>query len=133
MLLLLFLSLGLAYYSTQIQHIEYPQLLRNLKELTSTMNLDESARKRVNEMIIVNDDNYTYTVDKRVIHLYNGDANSMKIAAIHELAHVICDDIHHTKKFYEIENQLLQTALKCNLIHSTLISPEYPCVEHKQF
>lgn len=131
MLVPLLLSLGLVYYSSSVRHATQTKLTNKLKELTRHLELSDNVRRRVNEMYIVND-TYTFTVDKREIHLHNSkDKNSMIVAAIHELAHVVCDDLHHTSKFYSIENELLQRALTSKLIHNTKISSDYPCIEHK--
>ena len=40
--------------------------------------------------------------------------------AIHELAHVLCDEIGHTEKFYEIFNNLLDKAENLNIYDSDI-------------
>lgn len=61
----------------------------------------------------------SYTINKKRIHLClkdeNGhyyDKNMLKYVTIHELAHVMCDEVGHTEKFYSIFNELLDKAHK---------------------
>ena len=56
----------------------------------------------------------SYTINKHKIHLClkdeNGnyyDENMLIYVALHELAHVLCDEIGHTNKFKEIFKNLL--------------------------
>lgn len=61
----------------------------------------------------------SYTINKKRIHIClkdeNGhyyDKNMLKYVTIHELAHVMCDEVGHTEKFYKIFNELLDKAHK---------------------
>lgn len=63
------------------------------------------------------EDDKSYTINKRRIYLCLRDENrayySMNMlmyVAIHELAHVICDEIGHTPKFHKIFSELLEKA-----------------------
>lgn len=47
-------------------------------------------------------------IQERNGHYYND--NSLMFVALHELAHVINDEFHHTKKFYYIQDLLLERA-----------------------
>jgi len=62
-------------------------------------------------------DNKSYTINKQKVYLCLKDddnnyypMNMLMYVAIHELAHVLCDEIGHTKKFHNIFNSLLQQA-----------------------
>lgn len=44
--------------------------------------------------------------------------NMLMYVAIHELAHVLCDEIGHTKKFYAINDVLLEKAEKLGIYDS---------------
>lgn len=65
------------------------------------------------------EDQKSYTINKKKIYLClrdeNGeyyDNNMLLFVAIHELAHVLCDEIGHTDKFNSIFNELLQKAIE---------------------
>lgn len=64
----------------------------------------------------------SYTINKKKIYLClkdeNGryyDTNMLMYVALHELAHVLCNEIGHTKKFHEIFHMLLDRAKQKNL------------------
>lgn len=64
-------------------------------------------------------DKKSYTINKRKIYLCikdeNGvyyDDNMLIYASLHELAHVLCDEIGHTPKFWSIFDNLLEKASK---------------------
>lgn len=59
----------------------------------------------------------SYTINKKRIYICLKDENNeyydfnmLMYVAIHELAHVVCNEIGHTEKFYKIFNELLQKA-----------------------
>lgn len=62
-------------------------------------------------------DNKSYTINKQRIYLCLKDEqddyypiNMLMYVAIHELAHVLCDEIGHTPKFHKIFEKLLDKA-----------------------
>lgn len=70
--------------------------------------------------------NKSYTINKKKIHLCLRDAkgqyydmNMLIYVAIHELAHVICDEIGHTEKFHLIFQDLLQKATEMGIYDPT--------------
>lgn len=75
--------------------------------------------KILNNLVMV-EDNESYTINKKVIHLCtkdprNGryyDKNTLMFVVLHELAHVLCDDIGHTDNFSIINQALLNHAIK---------------------
>lgn len=67
--------------------------------------------------IILLEDTKSYTINKKKVYLClkdeNGDYyddNMLVFVAIHELAHVLCDEIGHTDKFQTIFQELLNKA-----------------------
>lgn len=67
--------------------------------------------------IILLEDTKSYTINKKKVYLClkdeNGDyydENMLVFVAIHELAHVLCDEIGHTDKFQTIFQELLNKA-----------------------
>jgi hypothetical protein len=75
--------------------------------------------------------NKSYTINKHKVHLCikdkNGDyynENMLTYVALHELAHVLCDEIDHTDKFYEIFQNLLDKASAMGLY-----DPDQPVIQ----
>ena len=69
----------------------------------------------------------SYTINKHKVHLClkdeNGDYyqdNMLMYVALHELAHVFCDEIGHTNKFNMIFKDLLAKAEKLRLYDSNI-------------
>ena len=64
----------------------------------------------------------SFTLNKKNIHLCtqneNNDAydlNILTFVLLHEIAHVICTEIGHSKKFFDIFSELLNEAEKLNI------------------
>ena len=75
-------------------------------------------------------DKKSYTINKKEIYLCikdeNGeyyDENMLMYAALHELAHVLCDEIGHTDKYWAIFDDILEQASK--IIDSKTGKPIY--------
>lgn len=70
--------------------------------------------------LVMVEDNESYTINKKVIHLCtkdprNGkyyDKNTLMFVVLHELAHVLCNDVGHTDSFSLINQALLDHAIK---------------------
>lgn len=67
--------------------------------------------------LVLLEDQKSYTINKKKVFLCirdeNGDYyhdNMLMFVAIHELAHVMCDEIGHTEKFERIFQELLSIA-----------------------
>ena len=63
------------------------------------------------------EDNKSYTINKKRVYLCLKDSNNhyypmnmLMYVAIHELAHVLCNEVGHTPKFQAIFKQLLAKA-----------------------
>jgi len=83
------------------------------------------------DSIVLLEDNRSYTINKKKIYMClrdeNGeyyDDNMLLFVAIHELAHVLCDEVGHTEKFDAIFRELLQKATE-NGIYDPNIEPIY--------
>lgn len=64
----------------------------------------------------------TYTINKKKVYVCLKDEhgryynrNMLVYAICHEYAHVLCDEIGHTEKFFRIFEQLLEKATKLKL------------------
>tara|TARA_X000000950_G_C13878782_1_gene645974 strand:- start:618 stop:1070 length:453 start_codon:yes stop_codon:yes gene_type:complete len=122
--ILIFIFLFLLYYLVSKRIYELysendPIIIRIKKNL---MKLDSSAEK-----IRIYESNKSYTINKKIIYIciknknnQYYDFNMLMYVAIHELAHVLCDEIGHTEKFYSIFNNLLDKAENLNMYNSTI-------------
>ncbi len=73
----------------------------------------------------------SYTINKKRIYICLRDENNeyynfnmLMYVAIHELAHVVCNEIGHTEKFYNIFRKLLQKAE-----HLKIYDPKIPIIK----
>lgn len=64
----------------------------------------------------------SYTINKKQIYICLKDEkgeyynkNMLKYVILHELAHVLCDEIGHTEKFHKIFEEILRKAIKCGV------------------
>lgn len=90
------------------------------------------------EKIVLLEDTKSYTINKKRVHLClkdeNGDyyhENMLTFVAIHELAHVLCDEIGHTDKFHSIFNDLLEKASSLQIYDSS-IAPVHNYCEYEK-
>lgn len=72
----------------------------------------------------------SFTKNKKEIYLFTSNYNQDTIlfVALHEIAHIICEDEHHTDTFYQIEKALHQNAVKLGFIDVGRIDKSYPCM-----
>lgn len=77
-------------------------------------------------------DNKSYTINKHRVYLCLRDDNQeyypmnmLMYVAIHELAHVLCDEIGHTPKFHSIFNELLLRATEIGIY-----DPDIPIIQN---
>lgn len=78
------------------------------------------------------EDDKSYTINKNRVYLCLRDENKayysmnmLMYVAIHELAHVICDEIGHTPKFHKIFTELLEKARMLGIY-----DPDQPLVQN---
>ena len=90
-------------------------------------------RNIINNIDIINDisfhkGNKSYTINKQKIYLclrdkktddYYGD-NMLIYVTLHEIAHVLCDEIGHTEKFQEIFDSLLERATQMKIYNPNI-------------
>lgn len=70
----------------------------------------------------------SYTINKKKVYICLNDPNTkeqypmnmLMYVAIHELAHVFCDEIGHTRKFHQIFNTLLYRAEEKGIYDSSI-------------
>ena len=57
------------------------------------------------------------------------DINHLKYVVIHEISHMICNEIGHTESFYEINKFLLKEALRLDIYnnHNYILNPINYC------
>jgi len=74
------------------------------------------------DRIVLLEDTKSYTINKKKIYMClrdeNGDYyhdNMLLFVVLHELAHVLCDEIGHTDKFQQIFQVLLDDAVKLGI------------------
>lgn len=87
-----------------------------------TGNLEPLNRRRILDEIKVYKGKKSYTINKRKVFLCLRDENNeyyednmLLYVFLHELAHVICDEVGHTKKFHDIFKDLLDVAVDKNI------------------
>lgn len=74
----------------------------------------------------------SYTINKRKVHLCLRDENNnyynenmLVYVALHELAHVLCDEIGHTDKFHKIFQDLIDKAYEIGIY-----DPSIPIIQN---
>lgn len=79
--------------------------------------LEKIEPEKIRELSFFEDDKCAFTINKKNIHIKLKDKkgnyyddNMLIYVALHELAHSICDEVGHTKKFHEIFERLLDKA-----------------------
>ena len=89
-----------------------------------------NGRNLLDEITIQSSKTGSYTINKKAVHIcmkdINGDyydRNMLIYVLIHEIAHVICDEIGHTPKFHEANDELLEHAT----LHS-IYDPSQPII-----
>lgn len=80
-----------------------------------------NKRNILDEISIMRGDN-SYTINKKKVYICmknkHGEyytENMLTYVLLHELAHVICDEVGHTPKFHEIFEKLLERAVALDI------------------
>lgn len=116
-LLAIFLIVILIVYSSMNYIVE--QYKKEDGKLMEIRNAIRPLNPEAIDKVILLEDTKSYTINKKKIYLclrdehgeYYND-NMLIFVAIHELAHVLCDEIGHTEKFESIFHNLLQEAVE---------------------
>ena len=76
----------------------------------------------------------SYTINKKKIYLCLKDENGkyynknmLMYVTIHELAHVLCDEVGHTEKFHKIFDGLLEKATQMGMYNPSIPLEENYC------
>jgi hypothetical protein len=120
LILFIFLIVGYIIYIQVIEY--YQQLDPMLKIIQDTISpLDERV-----QTLQFYEGTKSYTINKKKIYLCLKDENDeyydfnmLIYVALHELSHVLCDEIGHTPKFNKIFQQVLDQAEKLGIYDST--------------
>lgn len=79
----------------------------------------------------------SYTINKKKIYLCLKDENNeyydynmLMYVALHELSHVLCDEIGHTAKFHRIFEQILKQAEEMKIYDPTIPIVQNYCGHH---
>lgn len=127
-LLLVILLIYIFYDQSKEYYCKFDKKLIELKK--SLLPLHPIVKK----IDICTDNNASYTINKKTIYMCLKDKqgnyydlNVLKAVMIHELAHVITDEIGHTEKFNNNFQILLDRARKMKLIPEVVEVPEDYC------
>jgi len=118
------LFLLLLGYILYIRIKEYYQqsdpMLHKIKELVLPLH------PKINDILFFESDK-SYTINKKRIYLCLKDSehryyslNMLVYVAVHEISHVLCDEIGHTSKFYDIFRDLLKKAEEIGIYDSSI-------------
>ena len=105
-------------------------LNKNKEEFTTEINPSISDILRALKSITLHEGEDTYTINKSKTYVCltdeNGeeyDTHTLIYVILHELAHVLCDEIGHTEKFYKIFNNILDKDVDCDLHDKSIHIP----------
>lgn len=99
--------------------------------------LDMLNERNVFKEITIKTSSKSYTVNKKVVYVCLVDSttnkyydkNTVIYVLIHELAHVLCDEVGHTDKYREIFDDLIYEATTLGIYDPTTeFDPTYPSV-----
>jgi hypothetical protein len=83
---------------------------------------------------IVKSQDRTYTINKQKIYMviekpngerYNRD--TLLFVLLHEIAHILSPDEHHTQEFHKIEKRLHSSAIELGYLRKERLDKSYPC------
>ena len=99
--------------------------------------LDMMNDRNVFNEITIKTSSKSYTVNKHTVYICvvdpstnkYYDKNTVVYVLIHELAHVLCDEVGHTDKYRDIFNGLISEATSLGIYDPTAVfDPTYPSV-----
>lgn len=120
--------LTLLYSTTMYCTEKYQQRDPMLYEIRENLSLLSPKAK----LLKFYEDNKSYTINKQKVYLCLKDdqdeyypMNMLMYVAIHELAHVLCNEIGHTPKFHSIFSDLLLRATEIGIY-----DPDIPVIQN---
>lgn len=122
MTLLLVSVIAIMFVGNRIRekYLEDDPILVELKELLCEI------FPEINNTILLRGEK-SYTINKSRIHICLKDEkgdyydkNMLIYVILHELAHVLCDEIGHTAKFHTIFKQVLEKAVKAGVYDDSI-------------
>lgn len=139
-LVLLFVIVGIIVFLIILQVEEYKlqddpklkELKKKIEPLFTRDNYYTGYLSEMNKRNILNEINLykgekSYTINKQKIFLCLKDekneyyeTNMLLYVLLHEISHVICDEVGHTEKFSKIFDELLKEAEKMNIYNSNI-------------
>jgi hypothetical protein len=112
-----------------IFYIIYTQIVEYYQQMDPVLNVIKDNLRPLNEYVEsvqFYEGNKSYTINKKKIYLCLKDENNdyydinmLMYVAIHELSHVMCDEIGHTPKFNKIFKENLERAEKLGIYDSS--------------
>ena len=122
-LIIFILSFGVVLFTTNRiyeKYLEDDPMLIDIRETLTPVFPD------INKVILLKGKK-SYTINKKRIHLCltdkDGkyyDKNMLVYVTLHELAHVRCDEVGHTKKFHNIFKDILEDASAHNIYNPNI-------------
>jgi hypothetical protein len=98
--------------------------------------LVESKQNPLKEIQFRKSKDKSYTLDKQKIYMVTERENGQKynqdtilFVLLHEVAHIISPDEHHTIKFFEIEKKLHKKAIELGFLKISKVEKDYPCAK----
>jgi hypothetical protein len=141
MIFLVFLVFVIVFYfSSKDNYLE--SLIPMVHQILSKCNQKEIAhliiknQKTLGNLQLRNSKDKTYTANKQKIYLitersdgkkYNQD--TILFVLLHEVAHILSPDEHHTKGFFEIEKKLHRKAIELGVLNISNVERDYPCTQ----
>ena len=105
-----------------------------IKSNPDILKLVYKNQKSLNHLQIRNSKQKTYTLDKQIIYIVTQRPNSQKykkdtilFVLLHEVAHILSPDEHHTPRFFEIEKKLHRKAIELGVLNLGQVEKDYPC------
>ena len=96
--------------------------------------LVESKQNPLQEVQFRKSKDKSYTLDKQKIYMVTERENGQKynqdtilFVLLHEVAHILSPDEHHTTKFFEIEKKLHKKAIELGFLKISKVEKDYPC------
>ena len=130
LLVILIFILILGFYNSEDPYLE------SLKPILSKILHKAGYHTIHNELPIhLRKSNHTtYTLNKQKIYVVSDKPNgerynqdTLLFVILHEIAHIISPEEHHTKGFYQIEKRLHNAARELGYIRKEFLEKNYPC------